>query len=405
MSSLPLCRLYSVGIVFRAKFLHSMSAMPWYCPPPLLLAAFLPILLIRECTAHPQCLDFGAPFEVTASNETFCPQYAQFGCCTAERDAKAKESFEKLRVSVDSKCSQLMKQVLCLKCHPYAAHIFTVEGGSEPMDANTATPGFCPGFCETLFRECPRQVIKRLVRQSEWSPSSEHGKLTAKAVCSRLQSNDTDYCSPNVDTIDNRNLSRRYNYEKNKECLCVREVARNLRNPLAAVHAGDGTNRLFIAEQPGVVRILDVRTGRLLPQPFFDIKQMVLTSSRAGDERGLLSIAFHPNYGRNGRFFAYYSSKARRVPKPDKVKPSRLSPWGVEHKSVLSEFKVSRANPNRLNPRREKVILEITQPRGNHNGGNILFGEDGYLYLTLGDGGGAGDRFGRIGNGLNRLVV
>lgn len=179
----------------------------------------------------------------------------------------------------------------------------------------------------------------------------------------------------------------------------MEEIARGFRNPLAAVHAGDGSGRLFIAEQPGLIRIITA-SGKLLQQPFLDIRDRVLSSGSVGDERGFLSIAFHPEFKRNRRFFVYYSTRYKRIKGGRKT--SKAPFLAYDHRTVLSEFRASVYNRNRGLRRSEEVILEVDQPERNHNGGTLFFGTDGFLYLTLGDGGRAGDPFGEIGNGLNR---
>jgi glucose/arabinose dehydrogenase len=146
----------------------------------------------------------------------------------------------------------------------------------------------------------------------------------------------------------------------------LRPVLTDLDQPLHVAHAGDGSGRLFIVEQAGVIRIL--REGRLLPSPFLDIRQRVI----AGGEMGLLSVAFHPRYAANGRFFVNYTSPEGGL------------------KTVIAEYRVSRGNPNVADPT-ERILLEIAQPFRNHNGGLNLFGPDGMLYIGMGDGGSAGD--------------
>ncbi|MBA3971549.1 MAG: PQQ-dependent sugar dehydrogenase [Bacteroidetes bacterium] len=108
-------------------------------------------------------------------------------------------------------------------------------------------------------------------------------------------------------------------------------------------------------------------------------------------EKGLLGIAFHPKYKSNGKFYIYYSA-------PEKDKK-------FDHKSMLVEYKVS-VDPDIADPTPQKIILEIKQPENNHNGGQLAFGPDGFLYIGLGDGGGAGDKHGEKGNGqdLNTLL-
>ena len=143
------------------------------------------------------------------------------------------------------------------------------------------------------------------------------------------------------------------------------------------VQPDDGRNHLFVTEQMG--RILafpnDQRAARA--GVFLDISDRV---SEANLEEGLLGLAFHPNYKNNGLFYVYYSAASPR-------------------RSVLSRFSVKPDNPDEADPNSEFVIMEIAQPFGNHNGGQIAFGPDGYLYICLGDGGSGGDP---LGNGQNR---
>jgi len=161
----------------------------------------------------------------------------------------------------------------------------------------------------------------------------------------------------------------------------LQQIAEGVASPVAFAHAGDGSGRLFIVEQPG--RVLVVKNGKVAPKPFLDLAGRV---ERLGDnysEKGLLGLAFHPDYETNGRFFVYYSSPARK--------------GGVDHVAVLAEYKAS-GDQAQMN---EKVLLRVDQPESNHNGGQLAFGPDGYLYLGLGDGGGAGDKHGKTGNGQN----
>ncbi|WP_161596759.1 PQQ-dependent sugar dehydrogenase [Chitinophaga vietnamensis] len=147
----------------------------------------------------------------------------------------------------------------------------------------------------------------------------------------------------------------------------------------------DGTGRLFFCQKEGKVWI--VQNGKLLPQPFVDVSSEMVKINPAYDERGLLGMAFHPQFKKNHKFYLYYSA-----PLANPVK-------GVNHKSKLVEFTVSAANPNVADPKSERVLLEFDKPESNHNGGQLQFGPDGYLYIGVGDGGGGGDKHGTIGNG------
>jgi hypothetical protein len=153
--------------------------------------------------------------------------------------------------------------------------------------------------------------------------------------------------------------------------LTVREVAAGLSNPLYLT-APPGDARLFVVEQPGRIRV--VEGGHLLPEPFLDITAKVLS----GGERGLLSLAFHPDYATNGRFYVYYTDLNGDIT--------------VERYSVSSDRNVADAASAAL------VLSVPHRLAGNHNGGLVRFGPDGMLYLGTGDGGGAGDPQGNAQN-------
>ena len=141
-------------------------------------------------------------------------------------------------------------------------------------------------------------------------------------------------------------------------------VTAGLSHPLYLTHAADGSGRLFLVEQEGSIRI--VEHGMLLKKPFLDIADRVLS----GGERGLLGLAFHPDYRRNGRFFVNYTRK------PDGA-------------TVVAEY--HRAENPTQSLREERILMLVGQPYPNHNGGMMAFGPDGHLYIGLGDGGSGGD--------------
>ncbi|HVP25139.1 MAG TPA: PQQ-dependent sugar dehydrogenase [Methanomicrobiales archaeon] len=156
-------------------------------------------------------------------------------------------------------------------------------------------------------------------------------------------------------------------------------VAGGFVSPMMVVPAPDSSGRLFLVDQTGVVKIF-FTNGTVLPEPFLDVRDRMIRLDPAYDERGLLSIAFHPQYNTNGRVFVYYSAPLRAGVDPG---------WSCTNH--LSEFHVS-ADPDRVDMTSEKILLQVDKPYGNHNGGTLLFGaDDGYLYLPLGDGGRADD--------------
>lgn len=142
-------------------------------------------------------------------------------------------------------------------------------------------------------------------------------------------------------------------------------VAEGFTKPLFATTAGDGSGRLFVVEQAGNIHI--VKDGAVNPAPFLDIVSIVGSNA---SEQGLLSVAFHPNYVENGLFFVNYTNK--------------------QGDTVIARYQVS-DDPDIADPNSATSLLTIGQPYGNHNGGQVTFGPDGYLYIGMGDGGAAND--------------
>lgn len=159
----------------------------------------------------------------------------------------------------------------------------------------------------------------------------------------------------------------------------IRLIAEGFSSPIAFVSANDGTERMFLADQAGLIRVID-SNGQVLTTPFLDLRDKLVSLSANYDERGLLGLAFHPDFKNNGRFFVYYSAPLRSG-----------APSGWNHTSVIAEFKVGQNNLNIADKNSEKIIMQIDEPQSNHNGGHITFGPDGYLYIPLGDGGAADD--------------
>jgi glucose/arabinose dehydrogenase len=158
----------------------------------------------------------------------------------------------------------------------------------------------------------------------------------------------------------------------------LRQVAAGLTSPVALIEPPDGSRRLFIVDQIGLIRVL-LPDGQLLAEPFLDVRDRLVTLMPNFDERGLLGLAFHPGYAENGRFFVFYSAPLRDG-----------APAGWNCTSHVSEFLVS-SDPNRADPDSERILLQVDKPQFNHNAGTVVFGPDGKLYISLGDGGGAND--------------
>jgi glucose/arabinose dehydrogenase len=152
---------------------------------------------------------------------------------------------------------------------------------------------------------------------------------------------------------------------------------------VVVAHAGDASGRLFIAQQPG--KILVLSEGAVLGTPFLDLSTLVTAE---GNEQGLLGLAFHPDFAENGFFYVNYTEPESNPP-PDCPPP----PADCDANTVVARYRVSENDPNLADPSSAQVFLRLNQPRRNHNAGALAFGPDGYLYVALGDGGGAGDPY------------
>ncbi|MGI0488478.1 PQQ-dependent sugar dehydrogenase [Pantanalinema rosaneae CENA516] len=147
--------------------------------------------------------------------------------------------------------------------------------------------------------------------------------------------------------------------------ISLTPIVSGVRSPTFITHAGDGSDRVFVVEQGGRIQIL--QNGSFLPTPFLDISSRVQT----GGEQGLLSVAFSPNYATNGQFYVYYTNRSGN--------------------NVVARYQIS-SNGNVADPASEQIVITINHPTyTNHNGGQLAFGQDGYLYIGTGDGGGGGD--------------
>lgn len=150
--------------------------------------------------------------------------------------------------------------------------------------------------------------------------------------------------------------------------------------PVGLYNAGDGSNRVFVVERKGVIQVFENSENVTFPTVFLDITDRVIS---ADTEEGLLGLAFHPHFSSNGFFYVDYTA------------PSPL-------RTVIARYSIIQGSLNQADKNSEQVLLEVLQPFSNHNGGQLVFGPDGYLYIALGDGGSGGDP---EGNAQNRTSL
>jgi len=142
--------------------------------------------------------------------------------------------------------------------------------------------------------------------------------------------------------------------------------------PILLTNPGDGTNRVVVPTQQGILYLLPNEQSAKSADVFLNIEDKVAYNDKTNEE-GFLGLAFHPKYRDNGQFFVFYTNKNK------------------PHQNVIARYRVSKADPNKADPASEEILLVLDKPFWNHDGGTIAFGPDGYLYIAIGDGGLAND--------------
>lgn len=160
--------------------------------------------------------------------------------------------------------------------------------------------------------------------------------------------------------------------------IALQLITEGIGAPMALAPIPDGTGRMLLAEQSGLIHLLD-REGRRVEPTFLNLRSNLVAINQGMEERGLLGLALHPQFRSNGRFYVVYSAPLRTNAPPI---------W--DHAERLSEFKAAPGLASVV-PGSERVLLEIDEPDWNHNSGRIAFGPDGFLYLSVGDGGAFND--------------
>ena len=330
------------------------------------------VLGLNTVLAQPQCMDLLPPYQKSRVSTSYCAEYSEFGCCGVKEDRYAsKRARFALEKHFDPEervlCADFARNVSCLSCSPYAGRIFDSANGSAKF------PFLCRSYCIEAYRSC-RVSLLRMFKLHPWREGlvSLHPKneqelaRDARAFCEHYTpAEDSSYCYPRV--------LGQPKPEQNLGCLCAMPVASELRIPIAAVHAGDGSGRLFIAEELGVVRILE-RSGKLLEEPFLDISLQL----NVPFERGLWNLAFHPRFKENRLLYLYHNSI---------VNSNRSG--NVIASNNITEFRLRDDNPNQVNYSTQRLVfsysyIDLTPDMIDLFGGALFF-NDGFLLLGMGD--------------------
>jgi glucose/arabinose dehydrogenase len=341
-------------------------------------------LLVSPIYGHALCLNGGGAFPGTLS---YCSMYTGNVCCTSSDDSRINAAVTDLGVT--GECLNIMKENLCAECDPWAIHLF----GGENANANVAkVPFMCGSFCSQMYTACKDQVMNSNPYDSQRRDIAL-GDVFAdvNAFCTAFSVEASDkYCFSGEPFVQPTPLSL-----NTSGSICIAKVMSG-NDYLNLIQPDD---RIFVASKGGVIKTINPSNYQTI-ETYLDISARVINNG----EKGLLGLAFHPDFQQNGRFFVGYSCDPA---KHDDCKwpCSRGCPWDGgcndntgqcarhDHMSVIAEYRAANGDPtaSRADPVEVQRIFEYTQPYGNHNGGQLLFGGDNYLYLMFGDGGDGND--------------
>uniref|UniRef100_A0A8B9JV51 Si:ch211-136a13.1 n=1 Tax=Astyanax mexicanus TaxID=7994 RepID=A0A8B9JV51_ASTMX len=308
--------------------------------------------------AHPQCLDYKPPFQ-PLEPLVFCKEYAKFGCCDLDRDNQISRQFYQIMEYFDHSgfmvCGKYIRNILCQECSPYAAHLYDAEDANTPM---RELPGLCRGYCNDYWQQC-RYSLSLLTNNNITETIEEN----QEKFCDYLELKDPEYCYPNVLSSDELNANLGNVQADRKGCLqlCLEEVANGLRNPVAMIHADDGSHRFFVAEQLGYVWVY-LANGSRIDRPFLNLTRAVLTSPWAGDERGFLCMALHPRFSEVKKAYVYYSVSVKR-----------------QERIRISEFTLSDTDMNMLDHSSESLKGVWDKLLTEHCGRKVLIKDKNFL--------------------------
>ncbi|CAH1777626.1 unnamed protein product [Owenia fusiformis] len=356
---------------------------------------------LLSCTriAMATCLNGKPPF--SHQGVRFCP-YDYHGCCTFgqiyvihQRLNQMNRGFVNMGLG-ENDCTHWIMNLLCMECSPFAYELLKLQnpGASiprtEPREFADPISAMCTKDCVQMLDECPAiKMMQTFVTQTQAQ------KMTSKQLCKSVEkrrhsTTTTTYkqmCYPDLVSDPWKAQSPETTDRNDPDCFCVEDIITSgIEQVVFLIPSTDNSGRVFFGEQKGKVNIIKNPGKDNTISVFLDIEHLVYN----GGEHGLLGMDFHPDFQNNGRFYVYYSVLAT-VTTSNRIPDSRIS-----------EFRTFPNNKDVADISTERVILNIPQPGYNHQGGQLSFGKDGYLYLFCGDGGPGNDpnRF-----GLDRSVL
>ena len=330
---------------------------------------------------QPLCRDLKAPFQYNQAS--YCPEYAGFGCCGKrdERQANKWADYAQLKLTTAEEraiCSGYSRNISCLTCSPLAGRIFDTINEHIPL---------CLDYCVEVYIKC-RFSLLRMFKLHPWRqglvskfPNTNQELERDSVVFCTEYASESPYCYPDVVALELEYMEPL----EQTDCVCAIPVLSGLRQPLAIVGANDKSDRLFILEQPGVVRILDeqrigpkgLKSNVLIEEPFLNMTSQLMATS----DDGLMNMAFHPQYSINGRVYVYYHHLLQQ----------NVSGSGVDLFSMnISEFRVAKDNSNQVDYDTQRLVFSVTYDKYENRAfpeliGGAFFFKDGYLFLGIGE--------------------
>ncbi|XP_057519814.1 HIPL1 protein isoform X1 [Amaranthus tricolor] len=385
------------------------------------------LCLADNLSSHPLCVDSSFPITLKKPLK-FCP-YNGSSCCNSTQDVQLQKEFQSMNIS-DPACASVVKSVLCAKCDQFSAELFRTNSAprSVPVLCNSTMSLTSPqsdqaanNFCSKVWDTCMNVSVLNspfapsLLRQAGSSVDSNQTKITD------MWQSKTDFCKAlgqassdgllcfSGEPVSLNNTSETLDSPAG---LCLEKIGNG--SYLSMVPHPDGSDRAFFSNQQGKIWLATLpREGSAgvieldESSPFLDLSDIVHFDA----EFGLMSIAVHPRFTDNGRFFTSFNCdktkwagcEGRCACNSDvNCDPSKLPPDNgaqtCQYHSVVAEFTVgdTKSNPSMAtsaSPIEVRRIFTMGLPFTSHHGGQILFGPDGYLYFMMGDGGGKGDPY------------
>lgn len=381
------------------------------------------LLLPHPSLSFPLCTDSKASFTLNTTLK-FCP-YNGSTCCNSTEDAQLQKQYQAMNIS-DTSCASLLQSILCAKCDPFSASLYTVASVARPVPvlcnstvSNSSQSNQAGNdFCSKVWDTCKDVSISNspfaasLQGQAGTPANSNYTKLTQN------WQSETDFCNAFGGASTDNSVCFDGEPVKFNETLtyspphgmCLEKIGNG--SYLNMVAHPDGSNRAFFSNQEGIIwlaTIPDVGSGGTLDldesNPFVDLTDQVHYDT----EFGMMGMAFHPNFAQNGRFFASFNCDKTKSPNcagrcscnsDVDCDPSKLGSENgaqpCQYQSVIAEYTTNGSAPQvslaeSAKPSEVRRIFTMGLPFTSHHGGQILFGPtDGYLYFMMGDGGGLG---------------